>query len=454
MLTLADVLSATKGKIVAGKRGKLTLKGVSTDSRSLKKGELFVAIIGENLDGHDYIIPATKKGAAVILVDHQHLPKVKKALPKYFDKTKTSLPGEPPIFIVVPETLLAYQQIAAKWRKKFKIPVIGITGSAGKTTTKDFLASILAQKIKVLANEENFNNEIGVPQTLLRLRPGHQAAVVEMAAQKPGEIKPLAQIVRPTIAIITCIGEAHLEFFKTKAAVAKTKAEIFAFMRKGNPVILNADDAFFQQLSTWAKQRGAKVVGFGFNSPQAKVNAKDFSQCHSPIPGKHNQYNALAAIAAAKALKLSPGAIVKGIENARFSSNRTEVIELPYNITLINDCYNANPTSVAAALKMLSEVANLHLAYPVAILGDQLELGSQTIAAHKKIGALAKKYCVKVIGVGKYAKHYNGCGSFKNAEEVIPYLHKVLRANSVVLVKGSRGVHLERIVEAAKAFKK
>ena len=240
---------------------------ISIDSRTVKPGELFIPIKGPNFDGHDFIEEARKKGALVLNVK---------------DGNK------------------ALQKLAKEQRTKFKIPIIGVTGSVGKTTTKDMLASILAQEKLTLKNEENYNNEIGVPLTLLKLNKKHKYAVIEMAMQGLGEIELLANIVRPNIAIITNIGEAHLEFLKNKKNVAKAKAEIFKYQTKKDFAIINADDEFFGNLSKAAKQK-SKVVTFGIIK-KADITPKDLKGIKLPLPGQHNIYNALAAIAAAKLL--------------------------------------------------------------------------------------------------------------------------------------------------------
>ncbi len=381
---------------------------ISIDSRTVKPGELFIPIKGPNFDGHDFIEEARKKGALVLNVK---------------DGNK------------------ALQKLAKEQRTKFKIPIIGVTGSVGKTTTKDMLASILAQEKLTLKNEENYNNEIGVPLTLLKLNKKHKYAVIEMAMQGLGEIELLANIVRPNIAIITNIGEAHLEFLKNKKNVAKAKAEIFKYQTKKDFAIINADDEFFGNLSKAAKQK-SKVVTFGIIK-KADITPKDLKGIKLPLPGQHNIYNALAAIAAAKLLGIKKKSIKKGLETFKASSKRMDIFDHPNGIRIINDTYNANPQSMEAALKVLS----IHQARKVAVLGDMFELGKKSIPAHKRIGKLARKLGVdEFITVGKLSKNMKANHHFKNNQAAIIGLKKLILKGDAILIKGSRGMKMEEIV--------
>jgi len=387
-------------------------KGISIDSRTVKPGELFIPIKGPNFDGHDFISYAKKKGAKVLEVK---------------------------------DGLRALQALASFLRFKFKIPIIGVTGSVGKTTTKDMIASILSQEKPTLKNEENFNNEIGVPLTLLKLKKKHKFAVIEMAMQRLGEIAELAKIVRPTIAVITNIGEAHLKFLKTKKNVAKAKAEIFEFQTKKDFAVINADDEHFEHLWSKVLRQGrtkSKVVTFGILE-KADITPKDLKGIKLPLPGEHNIYNALAAIAVAKILKIKKASIKKGLETFKASSKRLDIFDHPSGIRIINDTYNANPQSMEAALKVLS----IHQARKVAVLGDMFELGKSSPSAHKRIGKLARKLGVNVfVSVGKLSKSMGADFHFTNNRAAIQGLKKIIKKRDAILIKGSRGMKMEEIV--------
>ncbi|GAI79160.1 unnamed protein product, partial [marine sediment metagenome] len=281
---------------------KKTPRSISIDSRIVQLGDLFIPIKGPNYDGHDFMDEARKKGADVLDVE---------------------------------DGLKALQELAAKHRSRFKIPIIGVTGSVGKTTTKDMVTSILSQEMPTLKNEENLNNEIGVPLTLLKLTEKHKAAVIEMAMQRLGEIAQLAKIVRPTISVVTNVGEAHLEFLKTKENVAKAKAEIFKYQRKADYAVINADDESYENLRSKIKNKKSKIMTFGIIE-KADVGPKDLEAIKLPVPGQHNIYNALAAVAVAKILKVKPTSIKKGLEAFRPSSRRMEVIIRKDGVKIIN----------------------------------------------------------------------------------------------------------------------
>jgi len=387
------------------------IKGISTDSRTIKAGDLFIPLKGEKHDGRQFIDAAVKKGAIALLVD---------------------------------DGLSALQSLAAYHRARFKIPIIGVTGSVGKTTTKDMLASILAQKMPTLKNEENFNNEIGVPLTLLKLTHKHRAAVIEMGMQGLGEIELLSRMVRPNIAVITNIGEAHLAFLKTKKNIARAKSEIFKYLTPKDCAIINQDDEFFEHLRAKARKRKAKVMTFGIID-KANITPNDLEGIILPLPGEHNIYNALAAIAVAQRLNFKKALIKKGLENFRPSSKRMEIINRPGGVKIINDTYNASPTSMAAALKVLAGIEGRK----IALLGDMLELGQGTEAAHKKMGKLARKLAIDIlISVGIFSKAMQADYHCARNSSAIKLIKELLRPGDVLLVKASRGLRLEEVVEA------
>jgi UDP-N-acetylmuramoyl-tripeptide--D-alanyl-D-alanine ligase len=407
MFTIREILKVVKGARVAGRGTRV--KGISIDSRTILPGELFIPIKGEKFDGHQFIPAALRKGALVLETDNG---------------------------------LKALQALAAYQRGKFNLPVVGVTGSVGKTTTKDMIASILAREFPTLKNEENFNNEIGVPLTLLRLTKKHQAAVIEMAMQKPGEIEDLAAIVRPTIAVITNIGESHLEFLKTRRNIARAKAEIFNYLGKEDHAVINQDDEYYEHLKSKVKNQKLKVMTFGIIE-KADVTPKELKGIKLPLPGEHNIYNALAAIAVAKILKAKRSSIKRGLEHFIPSSRRMEVIVRPDGTKIINDTYNASPQSMSAMLKTIAALPGRK----IAVLGDMLELGRSAKNAHRKIINLSR--ALKIDKIFTFGQLWPGSSHpLKNKKELVKYVKKLIQPRDIILVKGSRGMKMEEVVEA------
>ena len=417
---------------------------------------MFIPIVGKRFDGHEFVTEALKGGAAGALVS----------------KRSTGLPAGK-VVIKVADTLKALQDIARYHRQKFKIPFIGITGSSGKTTTKDMLASILSVEGKTLKSEENYNNEIGVPLTLLKLDKTHKFAVIEIAMQAKGEIDELARIVLPKVAVITNVGEAHIQYLKSKKNIARVKAEVLKYLKGGGFAILNFDDDHFQFLKT--KTKGAKIISYGLNK-KALVHASDISKkdhrasfmlnykdisikIDLPLPGTHNIYNALAAAAAALGLGIRPTSIQKGLAKFKLSSKRMD-IRTYQGIRVINDSYNANPSSMKAALSVLSEQGPVVGAKPprrIAVLGDMLELGHISKKAHLDIGKFAagkhidilvtKGYLSKDIASGAREAGLKKVYSSRSNEQACRILKKIVRPNDVLLIKGSRGMKMEEIAD-------
>lgn len=414
MFTLKEILKTTKASRVSGRKpGVFT--GISIDSRTIQPGELFIPIKGPKFDGHKFVAEVVAKGAAVL-------------------ETKNGIK--------------ALQALAAYHRGKFNIPVIGVTGSVGKTTTKDMLAAILAQEMPTLKNEENFNNEIGAPLTLLKLNKKHKVAVIEMAMQGLGEIAELAEIVRPTISVVTNIGEAHLAFLKTKSNVAKAKAEIFQCQAQKDFAVINADDEYFERLRSDVRCQPSNIVTFGIIE-KTKVSPSELKGIKLPIGGEHNIYNALAAIAVAKILKIKKKSIRQGLEMFRPSSNRYDVINRQDGVKIINDTYNANPQSMTAMLKVLAWLSGRK----IAVLGDMYELGKRTRPAHQQIGKLTRKLGIDhLISIGRLAKDMKADYHFAGKAAAIKKLKKLIRPGDRILVKASHGLHLEEVVEAIRTI--
>lgn len=436
----------------------MDITGVSIDSRNIREGELFVALKGDRFDGHDFVPDALKRGAWGALVERSVLEK------------KYALLGGLKNILPVEDTLFAFQEMALMHRKKFAIPVVGITGSNGKTTTKEMVAEIVKQKGPVLKNEGNLNNHIGVPLTLMKLNERHRAAVVEMGMSAAGEIDLLARLVAPTIGVITNIGPAHLEFLGSLARVADAKGELLDNLNADATAVLNADDAFYEVLR---RKFSGPTATFGIEQP-ADVRAARIVQGAEHIDftiiarnasvdvrlravGLHNVSNALAAAAAALAMGLPLDAVKDGLDGFTPVAMRTELREIDGR-TVLADCYNANPASMEAAIRTAVSLAAGRKA--IVVLGDMLELGSLSADAHREVGRVAAKSGVElVITLGAMAKHIGegarGAGLLvsriheaKSHADAAELVKKLSRAGDVVLVKGSRGMQMEKILEA------
>lgn len=389
------------------------ITGAVLDSRQVTAGNLFFATVGERVDGHRFIGSVYEKGASCVVT--QKTPRQVEA--------EHGIPGDSwGAYILVQDTLQALKDIAEYYRSTLKIPIVGITGSVGKTSTKEYIAGVLAQKYQVLKTEGNFNNEIGVPLTLLRIRKEHEAAVVEMGISDFGEMHRLSKMVRPTVCVITNIGQCHLENLGTRDGILKAKSEIFDFMQEDGEVCLNGDD---DKLASVGQVKGKPVHYFGLgDNPNEEVVAMDIvskglfgseaqlcleGEKALPItvtqPGIHMVANAAAAACVGRILGLNREQITEGIRNVQPVSGRSNLISLP-EYTLIDDCYNANPVSMRAAIDLLAMADTKK----VAILGDMFELGADSDIMHEQTGeyaALAGLDCI--ICIGENAKHlYQG----------------------------------------------
>ena len=441
------------------------------DSRKVEEGALFFATLGERVDGHRFIGSAYEKGAYCVVTQ----------------KTPMQVEAEHGIaadtwgaYILVEDTLTALKEIAAYYRSTLSIPFVGITGSVGKTSTKEFIAGVLSEKYRVLKTEGNYNNEIGVPLTILRIREEHQAAVVEMGISDFGEMSRLSKIVRPNVCVITNIGQCHLENLKTRDGILKAKSEIFDYMAEDGMVCLNGDD---DKLKTVTQVKGRPVHFFGLGeNPTKEVYATDVvskglfgseAVLHMPaseggcdeaaelliqvtLPGAHMVVNAAAAACVGRLLGLSQEQIVEGIRKVEPVSGRSHLISLA-KYTLIDDCYNANPVSMRAAIDLLNMADN----QKIAILGDMFELGEDSDKMHRQTGAYAGAAGIdRIICIGENARHmYEGaceaggkeCVYFATKSDFLEAYRleqeELLPADSTVLIKASHGMAFEEIVK-------
>lgn len=431
-----------------------TYTGVSTDTRSLTPGCLFVALQGDRFDAHTFLAQARAGGATgAVVMD---------------DRTLPPLPGSFPLY-AVPDTLEALGALARYHRERFRIPIAAVGGSNGKTTTKEMVGAILATRGPALKTEGNLNNEIGVPQTLFRLEPSHVAAVIEVGMNRPGEITRLTRIVQPTAGLITVVQPEHLEGLGSLEGVAEAEGELFRELSPEAVAVVNLDDTL---VSAQAARTPARQLTFG-HSVAAEVRLvlvetlgreglrvtiryqdKDWP-VHLHFIGQHNAINATGAFALAVALGYTPEECVTGLETARPFARRLNVVDGLDGITVVDDCYNANPASMNAALDTLRTLVP-EGSRAVAVLGDMLELGRGELEEHAALGerAAAKAQLVAFFGprsekgfqkassLGDAAAHFTEVGP------LVEWLKPRLKAGDVVLVKGSRGMRLERVVEA------
>ncbi len=453
MLRGTEIIEACSGKLLQGKPEQ-QLSGFVIDSRQVKAGDFFIPFAGERTDGHLYIKRAGEMGAAGAFHELRQAPD----------------PAIHPDFLLigVEDTLSALQQLAAVYRKRFDLPVVGITGSTGKTTTKDFIAGVLSAKYNVLKTTGNLNNEIGLPLTLLQLEKDHEVAVLEMGMSAGGEIKTLCEIASPSIGVITNIGEAHIELLGSIEAIAEAKKELLDYLGSGGVAILNGDDP---RLLDLGKRFPGKVYYYGFN--QGDIKGLQLSQkgeksffrgrfpnnsegwFESPLPGRESVSNALAALTVGYILELSLPQMQKGLKASQSTAGRFQVLHNRQGMVVIDDTYNANPSSVKAALRLLADLGGQKT---VAVLGDMLELGDSAREAHLAVGRFAADCGLGcLITVGELAREMaKGAGSAGMAnypcadhDQALAALKKLpLDKNWSVLVKGSRGMKMEIIVQS------
>ena len=449
-LSILQITELAGAKIEQGD-GKKWIERISTDSRTIKKGELFAALRGENFDGHKFVEATAKAGAAGAIVDLNWKGKV----PSKFAVIRAQ------------DTLLAYQNLAANYRKSLSVKVLAITGSNGKTSTKDFAASVLGRKFRVTKTQGNFNNHVGLPRTILEATSQDEVAVWEIGMNHPGEVAPLAKIAAPDAAIITNIGVAHIEFMGTREAIAKEKGSLAEAVGPEGAVILNADDPFSKDIAGRTRARvifaGTKDGTIRAIDIQQSADGSEFTilegahQCRGklPVPGMHMVQNALLAIAAGRAFGLSLEEAAAGLASAPLTKARLQIKEIN-GVQFLDDSYNANPDSMKAALQTLVELDTD--GKRIAVLAEMRELGEETQRDHEEVGQAAAAFGIDhLIGIGEMGavishaaekaglEKSHAVGSTSEAAEL---LTEIAAPGDLVLIKGSRLARTEAVIEA------
>ncbi len=459
---LAELASALQSKVEDGSGGDIPIRGVTVDSRATHPGDLFVALEGAESDGHGYLADARARGAVAALIS-----------------SHSSVPVDPSFPVIrVDDTLFALGE-AARWhRGRFDVPVVAVTGSVGKTTTKDMIAGVLSDLGPVLKNPGNFNTEIGTPLTLLGLGSGHRAAVMEIGMRKPGDVRYLARIIRPEVGVLTNVRESHLEFFGCVENLARSKGELFAALPAGGWSVINGDDPWGPSMAGTGAERTVYYHPEGPPSldgsrrlwgedvrldgeSRASFVLRDEGGLRLPVrlplPGRHHVANALAAAGVGFALALDPGAVRRGLETFEATEMRSQWMRCG-PVTILNDAYNSSPTSCAAALETL--VGTQPEGRRVALLGPMLELGCQEVPGHRAMGRLVTELGIdtlitagspaELIGEEARSAGMDGanCRHFADLEAGIRDVPDLLCPGDIVLVKASRSCRFERFVDA------
>ena len=441
--TVKELCAAVGGTLLQESGAVVT--EVSTDSRSIPVGALFVPLVGERFDGHDYLDAALAGGAAGCLT-------AKKPI--------SLLDGK--FYIQVPDTLEALKSLAAWYRDKFTIPMVQVTGSAGKTTTKEMIAAVLSQRFSTLKTQANFNNAIGTPMTLLNLAPEHQAAVIETGMNHFGEIRYLGEMVRPTVAVITNVGDAHIENLGgTRQGILQAKCEIFENLQPGGLAVLNGDDELLSGLALPFETvlcgrhercgvRVTNVAEHGIEGVTCTVTTKrDVYEVSIPSPGAYMIYPAAMAIAIGEHLGLTKAELLSGIAAYRPVGSRMHLVRCSNDRIIIDDCYNANPQAMAEALRILAQTEHPRR---MAVLGDMGELGDLTEQAHQDMGTLARTLGLNtVVAIGPKSKAIQEADPdalwFPTVTEALPAIRAAFTAGTAVLVKASHAMHFTDIVK-------
>ena len=453
-MNVGDIIKATKGKLLIGKL-ETECENFCTDTRKIQKDDVYIGLKGEKFNGNEYYKEALENGAKVAIISGIEIPK--NEIEQLKEKT----------IIQVEDSLEAFGNIAAYKRNLYDIPVVQITGSVGKTSTRDIVANVVCTQYKTLQTEGNQNNAVGLPTTLLKLKD-HEAVVVESGMNHLGEISYLGKIAKPTIAVITNVGTAHIGFLGSRENILKAKLEILENLKPDGYIVINNDNDL---LNKWAKEdtkykkytfgieQEADVMAYNIqinennSTYNVKIDNKEYTVT-VPVSGKHFVYNSLCAIAVGNLLNIAPDNIIKGISSFTLTKNRMEVDKIKNNITIINDAYNASYDSMKAALEYLKELPGNR---KIAVLGDMFELGDFAEEIHRKVGIEVVTHKVDMlVTVGKLANYiadeaeYIGMPKdqvirLNTTTEAINYLNGNLEKDDVVLLKAANGMHFAEI---------
>jgi UDP-N-acetylmuramoyl-tripeptide--D-alanyl-D-alanine ligase len=448
-LKTADITAATGGVIMSGP-GDAAVEGVSLDTRTMEPGSLFIPLKGERYDGHDFLSQAVEKGARAVLVDREG-----------------EYPFRDVVVIRVRDTLEAFHDLALWYRNRFDTEFVAVTGSTGKTTTKNFIAAVLGSKYNVLKTQGNFNNQIGLPATIMGLNAGHRAAVVEMGMSGYGEIKNLMRIVRPRVSVVTNIGMSHIERLGSREGILKAKMEIFEGMGANPAAVVNADDPLLRKgvkgleipVVTYGvdggdyRAAGIRTWGDKGVSYTLMAEGKSF-EVTLPLPGRHNVYNSLAAVAVGRLFDIDYEKIIEALGILEGEKMRLAILTNPRGIKVINDAYNASPDSMKSALEVLRDTPGTR---KIAVLSDMLEMGEYAEEGHALVGKYAAQSGVDIlVAVGKSSR-YIACEAekrgmaassvyyFEEKQQAAQLLDRVIQEGDVILVKGSRGMKMEEL---------
>ena len=457
-MRISEVLEAVKGRLLGDFQDlDATISAVDIDSRKIHPGSLFVPLVGERFDGHSFITDSLNAGAAGCFTARER---------------DSYLPGK--FYLKVDSTQKALRDLAERYKSRFPIPFVSVTGSVGKTTTKEMVAAVLGERLKVLKTAGNFNSSVGLPLTLLRLESGHQAAVLEMGMNQAGEIEYLSRLVKPDIALITNIGDSHIENLGSRENILKAKSEIFIGMQEGGTAVLNGDDPLLRSLEGRLNSLDVVWCGEGENCDYRAVDVDESHsdhiectirtprgsfRCEIPGLGRHMLYPVLMAAAVGERFGLSHEEIAQGVLHFAPTKMRMNILHRGADITILDDTYNANPQSMRAAVEVLSKSKG----HPrIAVLGDMFELGALAPTLHAGVGDfLARSGVEYLVAVGRLARHiYDAAkGSLEerayccaDKEEAREVLRLLVRPGCTVLLKASRGMAFEELTEYVKGL--
>ena len=446
-LNLQEIVKATKGALLKEADVK-EIKAVSTDTRKIEEGTMFIALKGENFNGNNYVLDAFNKGAKIAIVDEV--------------KCDLNELKEDVALIKVQNTGRALMDLAKFYREKLGLKVVGITGSAGKTSTKDLVAAVLSDKYKVFKTKGNFNNEIGLPLMILELDSTYDVAILEMGMRGLGQIKELAEIASPDLGIITNIGISHIEILKTRENILKAKMEIATFFDKNNTLVVCGNDDFLGALPDAEYKIVKTGVGENFKIGAKNIALEELSSKFTvydgekeeefslDMPGEHNISNLMLGIAIAKELGVSFEEMKRGLKNIEATSMRLELIKKD-GFSILNDCYNSSPVAVKSAIDVMKNIEGKRR---IAVLGTMRELGHKSEEAHEEIGKYAKENGIeKVLCFGDFSENIKegygeGCTVYENKEELIKDLLNIICEGDIILVKASRSLKFEEITKA------